>query len=276
MLLSRENFVVAVVRSYFQHHGPHLAAIISFYALMSLVPLMMIMASLAGYFLGGAEGIVEKIVSGFVGVVPAAEEELTANLHSLMHQKSSLGIVGSFFLLFIATLLVGSLEHALDTVFQSVRRRNFLHSRLVGIGLIAAASLFFFMPTGGNILDAFFQRYGMNVPLLAAMNDWGFFFLIAFLAYVVTVVIIPNHTVFLRYAVIGGLLFAGGIAVAKSLFRWYLEISISRYNVIYGSLTVVVTLVLWIYSLSVVMLLASEVVALLQTRRVFHWGKNES
>ncbi|MBI4126723.1 MAG: YihY/virulence factor BrkB family protein, partial [Deltaproteobacteria bacterium] len=78
------------------------------------------------------------------------------------------------------------------------------------------------------------------------------------------------------YAAIGGVIFAGGIALAKFLFRWYMVVAFTRYNIIYGSLTAVVLFVVWIYYVSVILLMATEAAAVLQGRRVFHRTKGES
>ena len=261
------NLVRDVIRSFFRHDDFDLAAHISFYSLLSLIPLAMIMASIAGFILGNTRGIADEMARGILDVLPMVEKQFTANLHSLLDQRSSLGVVGLLFLFFIATLLVSSLERALGIVFQSVKRRNFFHSRLVGIGLICIISLLFFVPTMAQVFEGVLSRYGFHFPLMMVINGKLYVVLVAFLSYVVTVVVIPNHKVFLRYAVIGGLIFAGGMVLAKFFFRWYMTFALTRYNLIYGSLTAVVSLVVWIYYLALVMLIASEVVAAVQRSR---------
>lgn len=252
-----------------------LAAQISFYALLSLIPLVMLMASLTGFILGNTQGVVEEMARGILDVIPLVQEEFTANVRSLLEQRHSLGIVGIFFLLSIATMLVASIERAFDTIFQSVHRRNFFHSRLVGILLIFTISLLFFVPTMAEILEGALSRFGFHFPLIAMVQGKAYFLLVSFLSYVVTALVIPNHKVFLRYAACGGVIFAGGIALAKFLFRWYMVVAFTRYNIIYGSLTAVVLFVVWIYYVSVILLMATEAAAVLQLRRVFHRRKTD-
>ena len=262
-----------IFHAFFRHECMSRAASISFYALLAVIPLVMIMASIAGFFLGSSAEVIEQIVGGVMEVVPAGREIFLANLHSLLGQRSELSFYGTILLLFIATILVTNIEAALNTVFQSASSRNILHSHLLGVVLIFFISLIFFLPTMVQILAGLLQRYGFAFPFIDFFQAKVFFVLMAFLSYVVTTVVIPNNKVYLRYALVGGLLFAVGISVAKYIFRWYLLVALSRYNVIYGSLTAVVLSVLWIYYMAVVMLAASEVVAVLQVRRVFHRGK---
>lgn len=266
------KFIGDILKSFLKDDCMNLAANLSFCALLALIPIGMMMVSIAGYFLGGSQDAVIKITELAANILPVGRELFVANLESILEQRSSLGIVGIVFLVFIATILMSSIEHSFDTVFKTAKRRNFLHSRLLGIALIFWVTLLFSLPTVVQILEGLFQKYGFNFPLLSFMTDKMFFVLVAFLAYLMTVVIIPNHKVYVRYALPGALFFAIGIGIAKFIFRWYMMLAMQRYNIIYGSLTAVVLLVVWIYYLAVVGLLAAELVAALQSRMLFHRG----
>lgn len=256
-----------ILKSFFDDDCFSLSANIAFCALLAIVPLTMIMVSIAGYILGSSAAVFQEIANGIVGVLPIGKEEFIANIKSLMEQRSSLGIVGVVFLVFIATILVGSIERAFDTVFRSVKRRNFFHSRLIGIALIFLITLLFFIPTMARVLEGLLNRYGFNFPLSAFLTADVFFFFVSFLAFIIGTVVIPNQKVYARYAVIGGIVFAAGIGIAKFIFRWYMGIAITRYNVIYGSFTAVVLFIVWTYYLANVLLLSAEVVAQIQAWR---------
>lgn len=264
------KFISSVFKSFFSDDCLNIAANISFCALLAIIPIAMMMVSIAGYFLGGSQDAFQKIIAISSNILPVGKEIFTANLQSILDQRSSLGIVGIVFLVFIATILVSSIERALDIIFKSVKRRNFLHSRLLGIALIFWVTLLFALPTMAQILEGLLDRYGFGFPLSDLMAEKTFFVLIAFLAYMMTVVVVPNQKVYIRYAMAGGFLFALGIGAAKFIFRWYMLFAMQRYNIIYGSLTAVVLLVVWIYYLSVVMLLSTELVAALQLAMPLH------
>lgn len=259
-----------IIKSFLRDDCLNLAENISFGALLAIIPIGMMMVSIAGYFLGGSADAFDRVVAMATNILPVGRDTFVANLESILAQRSSLGIVGVGFLVFIATILTSSVERSLDIVFKAVRRRNFFHSRLLGIALIFWITLLFSLPTMAQILEGLLARTGFNFPLSELMAGKAFFMLVAFLAYVMTVVVIPNRKVYIRYAVVGGVVFAVGIGVAKFLFRWYMLFAITRYNIIFGSLAAAVLLVVWIYYLSVVLLFTAELVAELQDRRVFH------
>ena len=256
-----------IVKSFFDDECFNLSANVAFCALLAVIPLTMIMVSIAGYFLGSSGDVFNEIVNGIVGILPLVREEFIANIKSLMEQRSSLGIVGVVFLVFIATFLVGSIEHAFDRIFRSVKRRNFFHSRLIGIALIFWITLLFFIPTMIRVLEGLLYRYGFDFPLSEFLTTDVFFFVVAFLAFVIGTVVIPNQKVYARYAAIGGIVFAAGIGAAKYIFHWYIGIALTRYNIIYGSFTAVTLFIIWIYYLANVLLLSAEVVAQIQAWR---------
>ena len=256
-----------IIRSFFEDDCFSMAANIAFCAILAIVPLTMIMVSIAGYFLGSSGDVFQGIVTGLVGVIPVGKEEFIANMRSLMEQRSSLGIVGVIFLVFIATILVGSIERAFDTIFRSVKRRNFFHSRLIGIALIFWITLLFFIPVMVRVLEGLLNRYGFNFPLSEFLTTDVFFFIVAFLAFVVGTVVIPNQKVYARYTAIGGIVFAAGIGLAKVIFRWYMGMALTRYNIIYGSFTAIILFIVWAYYLAIVLLLAAEVSAQIQAWR---------
>jgi len=265
---------LASFTSFSRDDGFNLAAIISFYALLALIPLGMMMVSIAGFFLGGSEDAFRKIVAIAGNIIPFGRELFEANLQSVLDQRSSLGIIGVLFLVFIATILVSAVEHALDVVFKSEKRRHFLHSRLLGIAVICLVTLLFALPTMAEILEGLFKRYGFDFPLSSLMAGKFFFLAVSFTTYLLITVIIPNKKVYIRYATVGGIVFSLGTAAAKFLFRWYMSVALQRYNIIYGSLTAVVLLVIWIYYFSVVSLFTAELTNELQKRMLFHRRKS--
>jgi membrane protein len=263
-------FIGRIIRNFFRDDCFNYAANISFYAVLAVIPIAMLMISIAGYFLGSSQEALQRIVEVATDVLPVGKDLFLANLQAIQNQKASLGIVGIVFLFFISTILVASVERALDAVFDTPSRRNFFHSRLLGVAIIFWITLLFSLPTMVNILQGLLFRYGFHFPLSELTTGRIYYFLLSFLAYLMLVVVVPNRKVFIRYALIGGVFFSVGISAAKFLFTAYMAFAVQRYNLIYGSLTAVVLFLIWIYYLSVIMLLSAEIVSEFQDRRLFH------
>lgn len=260
------NIIKELLKSYKEHDGFSLAANISFFSILSLIPLLMITMSIAGYVLGGSTGLFNEVVSALTDILPRGGNEFAANLNNIVEGRSKVGGIGVAVLLFIASFLFSSVEHAMDRIFQSVKKRNFFHSRLVAVLLVFGFVFVLFFPTMIQFFEAALAKFHITIPLSNIATGKMFMVSMAALSFVGAVVIIPNHRVFFRYAFIGGVFFAGGVVLARYVFRLYIVHSFDRYNLIYGSLTVLIVTVIWIYYLANILLLSSELVAVLQRR----------
>lgn len=260
------NIIRDLARSFKEHDCLSLAANISFFAVLSLIPLLMITMSVAGYVLGHSQDLFNQIVLTITDVLPQGREQLIANLKHIVAGRSQVGGFGILILLFIASLLFTSVEHALDRIFQSVKKRNFFHSRLLSVLIMFGAIAFLFLPTMVGIFQSFLYEFNITVPLTSLVTSKFFFMGMMVVIFTLAVVIIPNHDVKFKYALIGGAFFAVGLGIAKLLFRFYVSHAFDRYNLIYGSLTVLVVSIIWLYYIANILLLASELVAVIQRR----------
>ncbi|MBU4484174.1 YihY/virulence factor BrkB family protein [bacterium] len=263
-----KNFITGVLGGYKEHDCFHLAAYISFYAILALIPLTMIAVSAAGLILESSEVLFQRIVDTITTGLPhGISSGFITNLQNVKKGSSSMGWLGFGTMIVISTFLFSSLEYSLDKVFKSVRKRNFFHSKLVAIILIFSITLFFSLPTIVSLFERIFASYGHHVPLGSYITARVFFFLFAFFSFLMTIFIVPNHRVKFINACIGALTFAVIIVFGKYIFNWYLEYSFDRYNIVYGSLTALVLILTWIYSVAAIMLLSAEIVAYLQKRK---------
>ncbi|MBI4212241.1 MAG: YihY/virulence factor BrkB family protein [Deltaproteobacteria bacterium] len=263
---SRSNVTLQTIQAFFLHDGFGWAAKIAFYGLFAIIPLTMIMTSIVGFFLGSSDELMAQVAHNILLLFPILHDDLVHNLSSLMEQKSSLGSIGVIFLIFVASILVVTISQAFDVIFQTKRKRHFLHSYLVGASLLFIFSIVFFLPAMVQILEGLLHRYGFIFPFGEIWNTKLFFGFSMFLGFVATVKFVPIEKVLLRHAAIGGIIFALGLLIAKHLFRWYMLVALTRYNIIYGSFTAMILLLLWIYYVAVVLILASESVAILKRR----------
>jgi len=261
-----KKFLKEIYTDLKNHDLFNLSANISFFAIVSLFPLIMILVSVMGYFMGTDAPIVSQIADSITSIIPGAREIFLSNIQNIVDQRSSLGWFGFVFLLLMSTILFTSIENSLNKIFNCTSSRSFLNSRLLSIGVIAIVLLFLCLPSVFRLLDAGLDKYGYSFPIGEYIHGKYFSVIFAFLAFIVTVKIIPHKKVNFRYAFIGGIIYTLGIAVAKYIFQWYIGISFSRYNVVYGSLTAVILSVIWIYYLVLIFLISAEVVAQFQRR----------
>ncbi|MDO8527250.1 MAG: YihY/virulence factor BrkB family protein [Deltaproteobacteria bacterium] len=258
--------ILNIFKNFFKHECPYLATHISFCALLSIVPMLLISFAIVGTVLGSSEDIYQQLVATTIDLIPKGRDFLTQTLNGIVGERHSFGILGLVILIGIATLLFGAVERSLDIIFEAECRRNFFHSRLLSILLIVIISVLFFMPTAADLLTRALEQFGFHFPLGEILRGKVFFLLFSFLSFLLLILIIPHHRVRARYAMAGGIFFAVAIFTAKLIFRWYMLKVFVHYNVIYGSLTAFVLLLIWIFYAANIFLFAAEIVACYQLR----------
>lgn len=263
------DLIKSVIVGYRRDDCLNFAAIISFYAIFSLLPIAMLAVTLFGYFLGSSVELVTRLESVLQAVVPQVSQDVLQIIQTSLDNTGRFGLIGTIILIVLASFLATALERALDRVFRIERARNFFHSRIVGIGMMCIFIALFAAPGILPVLSAALSRYGLpHQDLMRLMSGDVLFFFVAFLAFLASVTIIPNHKVYFRYAFIGAIAFTLLTGLARLMFRLYIIESWDRYNLIYNSLAVLIVIIVWIYYMANIYLICSEMVARLQERRL--------
>ncbi len=252
-------------RGYKKDDCPQHAAVISFYSIFSLIPLAMLAITILTMFVGHIDEILAKLSPLVESVLPNARDAMHEIFARVISKRQQISFFSASILIIVSSFLVSSLERALDSVFRIEKRRNFFHSKLLAVGFVFVFILLFAAPGIINLVQ----------EAIMASGIWGFdaawtistqpvFFMIAFVAFLVAVIVIPHHKVMVRYALCGGVAFTLLTGIARLIFRYYISISWSRYDFIYDSLSVLIILMLWVYYVVSIFLLCAEFVARLQ------------
>ncbi|MGI8921365.1 MAG: YihY/virulence factor BrkB family protein [Solirubrobacteraceae bacterium] len=135
-------FPVAVVRKYGDDQGGHLAALIAYYAFVSLFPLLLVSVAVLGFVLQGDASLRNDIVNSTLSKLPGIGDQLKLDPGSLHGSGVALAIG-------VATSLWAGMgiTQAVQAAFNRIwgvpfkRRPNFLTSRLRGLGVLAGLAL---------------------------------------------------------------------------------------------------------------------------------------
>lgn len=252
------------LRHFREDDGFTLAAALSFYAILSLIPLTMIVVSILGHWVGQSEQAMQNILRFISDTIPYLSPTFLKNLSTLIHRKLSGGWVGVVALFLVASVLFSNLEKVLDKIFESNRKRNFFHSKLLSVFFIFLIALLMFIP---SVLKSFDYLLALiHVPFQLEKISEGpiFYFLMAWSSFVLVLSVVPKHQVKFQYNAIGGLMFAALMIAVRWLFQWYILFSLERFQLVYGSLTAVILIILWIFYFMNLFIFCAEFVGLLQ------------
>jgi membrane protein len=115
------------LRKFFTDRGPHLAAMIAYFALLSLVPLIFLALALLGVF--GRVDESTYLVKELDNVLPSASiSQIVEVVNNIRDNAATLGLIGGVFLLWTSLSLFSVLESAFNIVYGRPNR-SFLHGK---------------------------------------------------------------------------------------------------------------------------------------------------
>ena len=135
---------------FFADRGTHLAAMIAYFALLSLVPLVFLALALLGLF--GRADETSFLVTELKTMFPATSiSRIVDVVNAIRDNAATLGVVGGVFLLWSSLSLFSVLESAFNIVYARPNR-PFVRGKLVAIALLVALLVVLF---AGLVLGSF-------------------------------------------------------------------------------------------------------------------------
>jgi membrane protein len=259
-------------RKFYADGCPTLAAAISFYALLSLIPVLFMVVAVVGYVVGSSQVTFDAILSSVREFIPHLSEDITRNLQSVVTNRGRLSWFALFTLVIAAGLVFQATEFALDRVFNVDKRRSFLRSRVLSMLIVVALGfvlLFsFYLGLILHAVNADLQAlpYGHTVVVALARGFRVQYFIsvgLLLVLFTVALRVFPHARVPWRHAFVGGVVGTLLWEVARRIFTWYLA-NIAQFAVVYGSLGALVAVLVWIYFSVAIFLFAAECVVALR------------
>ena len=243
---------------------PETASSLTFTSLLALVPLMAIgFATFSAFpvFTGMREDIQAFVFNNFV---PHSGEVIQQYLETFTQNAGQLTIFGLVGLAVAAVMLLATIEGAFNRIWRVERQRPLLVRILAFWAILTVGPVLFgFSLSISSFLFAYAQASGVEeyagsvIPLArlapATLGFVGFTVLYTFIA---------NRPVRWRHAAAGALTATILFELLKKGFGLYVS-AFPTYQAIYGALSVLPILLLWIYLSWLVALLGAEVTAAL-------------
>ena len=270
---SRRLFLQTILR-FDRDDGMFLASGLSFNIIMCVLPFLLILASLWGYFLESSQQAQQDILAFVAEALPAAVDEVRASLEELLHHRGLIGLVGLLSLVWTASRLFAGIRVVMKITFGVEKRFNYVTGKLFDVGMVALTCLILFLSllaaSSTAVLDAwresFFELIGYRWDFMRGRIGFGFVYLLSstllFLLYRLPLpASVPTRIVALQAFIVGALWEA-----AKRLFQLYLA-NLEDFDVLYGSFGVLVMLVLWVQYSAITFVAGAELGAVLHEMR---------
>ena len=262
-------FLWRALKSFKANQGLLLAGAVAYYALLSLVPLLAL--ALVGLSHVIDEPRLFQTLSQYLEfVVPGQSGALVRELHALLDHRQAIGVTLLVTMLFFSALAFTVLENAMSVIFfhrVAVRRRHFMMSAVMpylfvlflGLGLLIVTLVSGVLYTMGDRDVMLFGRAHsldrVSALLLYLTGVAGEVLLLT-----AVYLVMPVGRLSWRHALLGGVTATILWEITRHLLAWYYA-SISQMQLIYGSFTTAVAVLLSVEFGAIVLLFGAQVIA---------------
>jgi membrane protein len=271
MKLARQlgAFALQTLKAFRANQGLLLAGAVAYYALLSIVPLLILIVIALSHVIAQRE-LLDTLGLYLEWLVPGQSKPIVAELASFLEHRDVMGWVLLVTMLFFSSLAFAVLETAMSVIFThrvAVRRRHFLVSALLpycyilllGVGLLVVTLVAGGLQAMGEesveFLGHRWSLGGVSGVLLYLLGLGGEIFCLTSVY-----LVMPVGRLSLRHALIGGVTAALLWEITRHVLLWYFA-TLSQVALVYGSLTTAIFVLLSLEIAALLLLLGAQVIA---------------
>ena len=263
------RFAWQALAAFRANQGLLLAGAVAYYALLSIVPMLILIVIALSQVIDQAE-LLETLGRYLDWLVPGQSGPMVRELSHFLEHRDVLGWVLLLTMLFFSSLAFTVLENAMSVIFLhrvEVRRRHFLVSALMpycyifflAIGLLIVTVVSGSLQAIGSETVRFNGRElslgRLSGALLYLLGVSGEVLLLTALY-----LVMPVGRLQLRHALVGGVTATVLWEITRHVLRWY-YLTLSQVNVVYGSLTTAIVVLLSLEIAATLLLFGAQVIS---------------
>ena len=263
------RFAWEAAKAFRANQGLLLAGAVAYYALLSIVPLLILSVMALSRFIDQDE-LLATVGRYLEWVLPGQSKALVGELANFMLHRDVLGPVLLVTLLFFSSLAFTVLESAMSVIFHHRRKersRHFLVSAIMPylyILCLCAGLLLVTLVAGAlqvigqesiDFLGRSWPLSGVSGVLLYLLGLAGEIFLLTSIY-----LVMPVGRLSLSHALLGGVTAALLWELTRRVLVWYFS-SLSQVTVVYGSLTSAIVVLLSLEIAATLLLFGAQVIA---------------
>ena len=251
------------ISGFMAHEALQYAGSMAYFGVLSIFQLLVLGVVVGSLFLGQGEArnfVIEQVRAGS----PLDAETITGVIDAAIESRGSMTIIGFGFLLWSGLGIFSALSTGISRVFENAPPRPFLQDKLVGLllmaitGVLAISSLVIGIATGilqeaASDVLARVPGGGTAIWLIGLLVP----ILLIFLAFWFIYKVVPNRPVTWGEVLPGAVVAALLWTALRFGFTWYAT-SVANYESAFGPISTGITLLVFLYFASVIVLLGAE------------------
>ena len=242
----------------------HMAASVSYYAVLSLFPLVLALSAVIGW-IAGSESRQDQLIDFIVDNLPGSEQFVRDSVEGVEKFRATLGVVAVLGLIWSASTVFGSITRVVNRAWDVRQNPPFYKNKpkqlamALGVGILFVVSITLTsvlqwatsIEIGGQTVSSILGGQAFAILLrLPAL-------LISFAIFLTIYKYLPNTRTYWRYIWPGALLAAVLFELGKNLFLWYLE-NFAQYEQLYGNVASIIVLMVWTYFCAFILIVGAE------------------
>lgn len=247
------------------------AAQLAYYMLFSIFPMLLIAATLLAYLHIDKDSVFNMIKEFAPDQIMDFLEE---NLNTLLTQKNggllSIGIIAT---LWSASNGMNAVMKSLNKAYGVTNKRNYVVQRLLSmfftLAMLATVGATLLLLVFGQQIGMFLINHlNFSEDFLSFWNNlrWTVTLVVIFVVFTFLYWVAPNRRSTLISVLPGALFSTVGWTVASLGFAYYVN-NFGNYSATYGSIGVIIILMLWFYLTGIILMIGGELNATLAIRK---------
>jgi YihY family inner membrane protein len=262
-------FTRRVLKGFQSNQGLLLAGAVAYYALLSVVPLLVLTVIVLSHIVDQGE-LLATLGRYLEWLIPGQSGAVVHELASFVEHREVIGWLLLATMLFFSSLAFTVLEKAMSVIFLhrfTVRRRHFVISAILpycyilslGFGLLVvtlvAGSIEAMGESSVRFLGVDWSLQGVSGVLLYLLGVAGEVLLLTSIY-----MVMPVGRLWWRHALVGGVTATVLWEITRRVLVWYFG-TLSQVSVVYGSLTTAIVVLFTLEIAAALLLLGAQVIS---------------
>lgn len=261
-------------RTFYSDDLDTLAASVSFYAILSFLPFVLLAVSIAGFFLASSEKALTDINNFIAQNFPGAAATTLKIFLDTVEGRTIFGIIGLVGTLWGSQRIFSVLEFAMNKIWGCYGHRSYWLSKLMALGAVPVMIIFvllsIFLTSVLRLAQQgtipFLKISLVETPVVGSVVSFIIPLIFSTAFFTAIYYFLPSKWNHIRAASIGALVAGVMWEIAKLLFDYYVK-HFGNLLTVYGSFTSIALLLFWVYYSAFVLLFGAVFGALIQNER---------
>jgi membrane protein len=246
------------------HDGLNYAGSMAYFSILSFVNVLLLGAVLLSFLIGEGEAR-RVILSWFASNTPIDPDLIAAMIDAAINSRGSITLIGLVFLLWGALGFFGAVSRGINRAFTDGKPLFILREKLLGLLLILFSGGLILASVAIGFVTSYLQNASRDVvdrlqggDVAVALIGSVLPFVMVFVAYLVLYRVVPSQKVTFGDVWPGALVAAVLWTLLRVGYTFYIT-EFANFEDLFGPLAAIITLIVFIYFASVVLLIGAEV-----------------